>query len=47
MKFKRFCKTLTLKDDPKLIKSYKKVHAMGSAWPEITKGMKDVGIIDI
>jgi len=47
MKFKRFCKTLTLKDNPELIKSYKKVHAMGAAWPEITKGMKDVGIIDM
>jgi len=47
MKFKRFCKTLTLKDDPELIKNYKKVHAMGAIWPEISKGMKEVGIIDM
>jgi len=47
MKFKRFCKTLTLKDDPDLIKSYKKVHAKGATWPEISKGMKDVGILDM
>lgn len=45
--FKRFCKTLSLKDDPQLIEDYKKVHAPGAAWPEITLGMKDVGIIDM
>jgi len=45
--FKRYCKTLELKDDPKLIEEYKKVHAKGNAWPEITKGMQDVGIIDM
>ena len=44
---KRFCKTLKLKDDPQLIEEYKKVHAPGAAWPEITQGMKDVGIIDM
>lgn len=45
--FKRYCKTLTLKDDPLLIEEYKKVHAPGAAWPEITQGMKEVGIIDM
>jgi L-rhamnose mutarotase len=45
--FKRYCKTLQLKDDPLLIQEYKKLHAMGNAWPEITQGMKDVGIIDM
>jgi L-rhamnose mutarotase len=44
---KRYCKTLSLKDDAQLIEDYKKVHAPGAAWPEITKGMKDVGIIDM
>jgi len=47
MKFKRYCKTLTLKNDPELIKNYKKVHAKGAARPEITQGMKDVGILDM
>ena len=47
MKFKRYCKTLTLKNDPELIRDYKKVHSKGSIWPEITKGMKDVGILDM
>lgn len=45
--FKRYCKTLLLKDDLQLIEDYKKVHAPGAAWPEITQGMKDVGIVDM
>ena len=45
--FKRYCKTLSLKDDAQLIEDYKKVHAPGAAWPEITQGMKEVGIIDM
>lgn len=46
-RFKRFCKTLELKNDPALIGEYKKAHAPGSAWPEITRGMREVGIIDM
>jgi L-rhamnose mutarotase len=45
--YKRFCKTLELNNDPALIEEYKKVHAKGKVWPEITRGMKDVGIIDM
>lgn len=45
--FKRYCKTLSLKDDAQLIEDYKKVHAPGAACPEITQGMKEVGIIDM
>jgi L-rhamnose mutarotase len=45
--FKRFCKTLELTDDPELIAAYKKVHAAGAAWPEITQGMREVGILDM
>ena len=45
--FKRYCKTLSLKDDAQLIEDYKKVHAPGAAWPEITQGMREVGIIDM
>ncbi len=47
MKYKRYCKTLKLKDDPGLISEYKKVHSMGNAWPEITRGMKETGITDM
>ena len=44
---KRYCKCIELKDDQKLIEEYKKLHAMGAAWPEITAGMKEVGILDM
>ena len=47
MEYKRYCKSLKLEDDAQLIEEYKKVHAPGAAWPEITQGMKDVGIIDM
>jgi len=45
--YKRFCKTLTLEDDPQLMEDYKKVHAAGAVWPEINQGMIDVGILDM
>jgi L-rhamnose mutarotase len=45
--FKRYCKILTLKNEPELIKQYKEVHGINKAWPEITQGMKEVGIIDM
>lgn len=45
--YKRFCKTLMLEDDPLLITAYKKAHAAGATWPEITQGMIDVGILDM
>ena len=44
---KRYCKTLLLKDDFRLIENYKQVHAPGAVWPEITQGMREVGIIDM
>lgn len=45
--YKRFCKTLTLHDDPQLIEEYIKAHARGVVWPEITRGMLEVGILDM
>lgn len=45
--YKRYCKTLSLEDDPRLIEEYKRVHAPDSTWPEITRGMIEVGIIDM
>ncbi|WP_297086412.1 L-rhamnose mutarotase [uncultured Draconibacterium sp.] len=47
MEQKRYCKALKLEDDKQLIEAYKKVHAPGAAWPEITQGMRDVGIVDM
>ncbi|MFI0431480.1 L-rhamnose mutarotase [Mariniflexile sp. HMF6888] len=45
--FKRYCKTMELLNDSALIEAYKKAHAKGAAWPEITQGMKEVGIINM
>ena len=47
MKTKRFCYSCDLKDDNKLIEEYKEHHAKGNAWPEITKSIKEAGIIDM
>jgi len=43
--FKRYCKTLTLEENPELIAEYKEVHQQ--VWPEISKGMREVGILDM
>ena len=45
--YKRFCKTLSLEDNPQLIEEYKKVHKPENTWPEITQGMIEVGILDM
>jgi len=45
--YKRYCKALKLEDDPQLIEEYKKVHAPGATWPEISQGMREVGILDM
>lgn len=42
---RRYCLTLDLKDDPKLIAEYKRYHE--EIWPEITRSIKDAGILDL
>jgi L-rhamnose mutarotase len=42
---RRFCLTLDLKDDPKLIEEYKQYHQ--KVWPEIVRSIKDSGIEDM
>ncbi|MCD7899039.1 MAG: L-rhamnose mutarotase [Bacteroides sp.] len=44
---KRYCQTLDLKDDPELIREYKKRHEEKECWPEIGEGMKEVGILEM
>jgi L-rhamnose mutarotase len=44
---RRYCKTLDLRDDPRLIAEYRSAHAPGAAWPEITGGMREVGILSM
>jgi L-rhamnose mutarotase len=45
--YKRYCKVLTLQDDKDLITKYIEVHKPGNTWPEIGKGIREVGIIDM
>jgi L-rhamnose mutarotase len=42
---KRYCLTLDLKNDPKLIAEYKHHHE--KIWPEITESIRDAGIVDL
>ena len=32
---KRYCQTLSLRDNPELIEAYRKAHSKEEAWPEI------------
>ncbi len=43
---KRYCLTLQLKDDLKLIEEYEKRHRPENIWKEVTDGIKKVGVID-
>ena len=42
---KRYCQTLTLKNDPDFIREYVEVHA--HVWPEIIEGQHEVGILSM
>ncbi len=44
-KTRRYCLTLDLKDDPKLIAEYRKYHE--KIWPEITQSIRDSGVEDM
>ena len=43
----RFCLTLDLKDDTTLIREYRYWHMSEHIWPEIPKGIREVGIQDM
>jgi len=47
MNTRRICYSCDLKDDYRLIEKYKEYHAAGNTWPEITKSIKDAGIVDM
>jgi L-rhamnose mutarotase len=44
---KRYCKALSLQADANLLAIYRRLHAPGGAWPEITQGMREIGILDM
>ncbi len=47
MPTKRYCQTLNLKNNPKLIAEYRKIHSKTEAWPEIRAGIRLVGILEM
>ncbi len=47
MASKKMCYACDLVDNPELIEEYKKHHSKENVWPEITKSIKDSGIIDM
>ncbi len=44
---KRYCQILSLKDNPELIEQYKAAHSREGVWPEITEGIRSVGILEM
>lgn len=44
---KRFVQTLDLRDDPEMIKEYRKWHSQEFHWQEIREGIKAVGILEM
>ena len=44
---KRYCQTMDLKDNPELIKEYRKRHSEENAWKEILNGIREVGILEM
>ena len=42
---KRYCQTLELKEDVKLIDEYKFWHKKENCWPKIPQGIREVGIL--
>lgn len=44
---KRYCQTLSLRDNPELIETYRKAHSKEESWPEIRAGIREVGILEM
>lgn len=44
---KRYCQTLSLRDNPELIAEYKKRHSQGEVWPETLAAIREVGILEM
>ena len=44
---RRYALTLDLREDPELIREYRRVHSPEGGWPEIAQGIRAVGILDM
>lgn len=47
MNTKRYVRTLSLRDDPKLIAEYRRLHSPEHHWQEIREGIRAVGILEM
>lgn len=47
MTSKKLCYACDLVDNPELIEEYKNYHSKNNTWPEITKSIRDSGIVDM
>jgi Domain of unknown function (DUF718). len=45
--YKRYCKVLKLQENKELIEKYKEIHKPENIWPVISRGIREVGIIDM
>lgn len=41
---KRYCLACDLKNDPDLIKEYRKWHKPGGVWPEVLESLREAGV---
>ncbi|WP_297061793.1 L-rhamnose mutarotase [uncultured Duncaniella sp.] len=44
---KRYCQTMDIKDDERLIAAYRECHSRSKAWREILDGIREVGIFEM
>ena len=44
---KRICLACDLKDEPELIAAYERYHQPDNAWPEVTRSIRDAGILEM
>ncbi len=47
MPVKRYCRTLELRDNPELIAEYRRLHGREEIWPEIWRGIREVGVLEM
>ena len=44
---KRYCQTLDLRNNAELIAEYRRRHGKENVWPEVLKGIREVGILEM
>lgn len=44
---KRYCRALTISEDPELIRLYRECHSEEHNWKEIRDGIREVGILEM